>query len=201
MKLGFDFDNTIVCYDQVFHKVAVEKGVIDDNIPVSKVAVRDKLRENNIEDVWTEIQGYVYGARMADALPYPNVLDVLKWARKQKLTLYIISHKTKHPFLGFKYDLHKAAKQWIDEVLRDEEGSLILPENVYFLEDKSDKVDAIGRLGCQIFIDDLPEILTHKNFSEDIQPVLFDPENNHPDMSVAIRIQSWKEIPGIIPGL
>ena len=44
MHIGIDFDNTIVCYDKVFHKVAIEKGLIPEDIPPSKNNVRDHLR-------------------------------------------------------------------------------------------------------------------------------------------------------------
>ena len=30
--LGLDFDNTLVCYDKLFHKLALEKGLIDKSI-------------------------------------------------------------------------------------------------------------------------------------------------------------------------
>ena len=43
--LGIDFDNTLVNYDNLFHKVAVEKGLIKYSLPANKIAIRDYLRE------------------------------------------------------------------------------------------------------------------------------------------------------------
>ena len=41
MRIGLDFDNTIVTYDSLFHKVATEQGLVPASLPVSKLAVRD----------------------------------------------------------------------------------------------------------------------------------------------------------------
>ncbi len=43
MRIGIDFDNTIACYDGVFHKAAIERGLIPDDLDSSKNAVRDYL--------------------------------------------------------------------------------------------------------------------------------------------------------------
>ena len=78
MRIGIDFDNTIVSYDALFYKVAVNKGLVPSDLPKSKLAVRDYLRKINNEPVWTELQGYVYGARMGDAAAYPLVIEFFK---------------------------------------------------------------------------------------------------------------------------
>ena len=49
MRIGLDFDNTIVSYDALFHRVAREQDVVPANTPVNKIAVRDHLR-NAIPD-------------------------------------------------------------------------------------------------------------------------------------------------------
>src|SRR4029079_9696971 len=61
MLIGLDFDNTIVRYDRLFHRLARKRGLIPDGIPVSKQAVRDHLRANGREADWTELQGMAYG--------------------------------------------------------------------------------------------------------------------------------------------
>src|SRR5207249_10636646 len=99
MRLGIDFDNTIVCYDQVFHQVAHEQNLIPADLPVSKQAVRDYLRAAGKEDRWTEMQGYVYGPRLTDAQAFPGVLDFIETQVKSGIELFVISHKTKHPYL------------------------------------------------------------------------------------------------------
>ena len=55
MRIGVDFDNTIVCYDEVFHRVALERKLISPSLRVNKGAVRDHLRTIGREDAWTEM--------------------------------------------------------------------------------------------------------------------------------------------------
>jgi hypothetical protein len=179
MRIGFDFDNTIVNYDRLFHKVALEQGVIDNTIPVNKLAVRDYLRATNKEAVWTEMQGYVYGARMNEADAYPHVLKVMRDLKKADHSLMIVSHKTQYPYLGKQYDLHAAARAWIGKYLCDEGASFISEDNVFFRLTKDEKVQCIADLKCDVFLDDLPEILTSPLFPADTKRFLFDPEQHH----------------------
>ncbi len=44
MHIGVDFDNTMVCYDAIFHRVCLEKGLIPSEIPINKSEVRNYLR-------------------------------------------------------------------------------------------------------------------------------------------------------------
>ena len=50
MVLGLDFDNTIINYNELFHKIAFEKNLIPADLPKEKNAVRNYLRENEIEN-------------------------------------------------------------------------------------------------------------------------------------------------------
>ena len=75
MLIGLDFDNTIVSYDELFHRVALEQRLVPVETPVTKLAVRDWLRQAGREDRWTEMQGYVYGARMDEASAYPGLVE------------------------------------------------------------------------------------------------------------------------------
>ena len=180
MIIGVDFDNTIVCYDQLFHAIALEKGLIPGTIDVSKTAVRDYLRKIGNEDAWTEMQGYVYGARMSEALPYAKVKSFFKEMIVAGHELRIISHKTKYPYRGEKYDLHAAALKWIEEqgFLDNSETGLKI-ENVFFNQTKEEKLTRIAEQGCEYFIDDLPELLKQNEFPNSVSPILFDPNSSH----------------------
>lgn len=193
MLLGLDFDNTIVSYDSLFHKVAVEGGWIPYDLPATKLSVRDRLREDGREETWIEMQGYVYGARMAEAAMYPGVAGFLTWARGAGVKVCIVSHKTMHPFRGPKYDLHAAARAWVANYLRDQLGPLVAPESVYFELTKGDKIRRIGELGCTVFVDDLPEIFESPSFPAQTAALLFDPDGHHPDSAIA-RVRSWEEL-------
>ncbi len=174
MRIGLDFDNTIVSYDTLFHKVAREQGFIPDNLPVNKNAVRDHLRAQGIEPVWTAMQGYVYGARMNEAMAYPHAIATIEALGKAGHELFIISHKTRTPYEGPPYDLHEAARGWIATHLNDAHGKpLIPPERAYFNETKPEKIARIGELHCDAFLDDLPEILLHEGFPANTHRYLF----------------------------
>jgi len=71
VRIGIDFDNTIVCYDTLFRQVALEQGLIPADLPENKGAVRDYLRTAGMEDRWTAMQGDVYGKRMNEACAFP----------------------------------------------------------------------------------------------------------------------------------
>ena len=43
MIIGLDFDNTIVSYDSLFHKVSVEQNLINEIFEVNKIKIRDYL--------------------------------------------------------------------------------------------------------------------------------------------------------------
>jgi hypothetical protein len=195
MRIGLDFDNTIVSYDALFHKVAREIDVVPSDTPVNKVAVRDYLRRIDQEDIWTEMQGTVYGARMDEAQAYPGVLEFMRWAALAGHELAIISHKTKHPFLGPQYDLHAAARAWVDQHLIENGSPLTSLKQVFFEQTKEEKLSRISSFGCEIFLDDLPEILQASSFPPSTRRILFDPENHYaaallPSITV---IRSWEE--------
>ena len=61
MRIGVDFDNTIANYDGVFHKAALERGLIPASLGSGKTDVRDYLNGSGRKDEFTELQGYVYG--------------------------------------------------------------------------------------------------------------------------------------------
>ena len=194
MLIGLDFDNTIVSYDALFHKVAIEQALVPADLPKSKLMVRDYLRKVDNETAWIEMQGYVYGARMRDATAYQGVIEFIKHARDKGFSMAIVSHKTKHPFLGPKYDLHDAARGWIANVLRDGVVNLIEPDHVFFELTKEEKIARVADIGCDYFIDDLPEILQMPGFPKKTKRILFDPEAIHNTDGIYANLGSWQKI-------
>ena len=195
MIIGVDFDNTIVCYDKLFHKIAVEKGVIPKDIPKIKDVIRNYLRKHGKEDAWTELQGFVYGPGTLNAKPFVGVLDFFMHCNKNKDKTYIISHKTIHPFLGSKYNLHEFAHKWLEKQGFYDSGKTGLSkENVFFELTKEEKLDRITKQGCTWYIDDLPEFLTEKNFPEKVNRILFDPNLRYKNTDNFERVESWKQI-------
>jgi hypothetical protein len=196
MRIGIDFDNTIACYDGVFHAAALERGLIPANLGRDKNSVRDHLNDSGRKDDFTELQGYVYGARMDLVSPYPGFADFVAAARQAGHDLFIVSHKTKHPILGPQHDMHAAARGFLsDRGLMGAGATQIAPEQVFFELTKDEKVARAKALACEAFIDDLPEILAMNGFPVGMHKVLFDPENQFPDKATQFdRRASWAEI-------
>jgi hypothetical protein len=190
--IGVDFDNTIVCYDGLFHKLAVQQGLVPNGIPKSKNSVRDYLRQIGQEDRWTELQGYTYGPGMREAQLFPGVLEFFGRCRRIGQEVFIISHRTRHPFVGQQYDLHQAARDFlVEHGFNDAERIGLAVDHIRFHESKSEKVADINRVGCTHFIDDLPEILSAADLRADIERILFDPKGQHAEWTCSRRVDSW----------
>jgi hypothetical protein len=195
VRIGVDFDNTIVCYDQVFHRVALERALIPQSLAANKGAIRDHLRRIGREDDWTEIQGYVYGRRMSDAEPFPGVLDFFRRMVARRTPISIISHKTRHPYKGPQYDLHAAALGWLELYgFFDPNHIGLSREDVHFELTLPDKLARIGAAGCTHFIDDLPELLAEPAFPRGVARLLFDPAEVHTRVGGFLRVSSWTDL-------
>lgn len=195
--LGVDFDNTIVCYDEVFYRVAVERNLIPIDLSPTKEQVRDYLRKVGREDDWTEMQGYVYGSRMADVKAFPGAMECITATVKAGINVTIISHKTSTPYLGHPYDLHSAARDWMQQQGFFDPGRIgVKDEQIFFLETKQMKLEQISRCGCKWFIDDLPEFFLEGEFPNNVERLLFDPANSFAvDHEAPIRrFDSWVDI-------
>ena len=175
LRLGIDFDNTIICYDAVFRDEAIKQGLIPPEISGGKGGIRDYLRGQGQEDLWTELQGHVYGKAIVKAEPFPGSRDFLRAMKAAGAALFLISHKTRQPYRGPAYDLHAAAWKWLEDQGFFED--CLSPGEVFFELTKADKLSRIGRLALSHFIDDLPEFLTEPGFPAGVQPILFDPGN------------------------
>jgi len=194
MRIGIDLDNTIVCYDDLFHRVAVRRGLIPGDLATDKQAVRDFLRAAGRNDDWTELQGLVYGEAMSEAKPYVGVAEFFAEALRNDSTIFVISHRTQHPYLGPRHDLHAAARAWLAANGLTGSSQVGLPEANVFLEVLLDgKLQRIAQQRCDVFIDDLPELLLHPGFPAEVDRVCFDPANRCIEADLQ-RVAAWSEL-------
>ncbi len=201
MLIGVDFDNTIVCYDGVFHRAALEKGWIGPNTPRTKEQVRDAMRQSGREEDWIELQGYVYGARMHDADAFQGAREFFNHARQRQIDVCIVSHRTLRPFKGPGYHLHQAGRAWLEAQGFHDSAELGLPrDRVFFELTKQDKLARIAARGCTHFIDDLPEFLSEPEFPDGVERILFDPGQVHRTDPPFHRVDSWAEIESLLLG-
>ncbi len=176
MIIGFDFDNTLINYDHIFKNVALKKKLIPENIFPNKISVRNYLRDINKEEEWTILQGEVYGKYIDQAKSYENCIETLISMKSMKIERYIISHKTKYPFLGDKINLHNAALNWLKKnKFLESKDQIFTERNIYFEETIDKKIKRIIDKSCDLFIDDLPEVL--RLLPNNITKILFSPSN------------------------
>ena len=193
IKLGIDFDNTLITYDALFKKAALENDLIPINFPECKNSIRNYLRERDQEKLFTILQGEVYGSRIFEAFPSKGMYQSLKEAQNNGIELFIISHKTKTPYQGPKYNLHDAASNWLEKNLFFENSEVNIPrKNVFFEVTKEKKIKRIESLGCSHFIDDLPEILDMVNSK--IKKILYDPKCKNLKKNNYIYMSDWSEL-------
>jgi len=191
IHIGSDFDNTIVCYEDVFFQLALEEGLVPEDFPHDKVAIRDHLRAAGKEDRWTLIQGLAYGPRMHEARAFPGALDFFAACKAGALPISIVSHRSRQPYAGPPYDLHSAAMEWLEK-----NGFLdyVSLAQVSFKVTRSEKVARIREIGCSHFIDDLPEVLADPGMPADLTRILFAPEAAVPKPDAGSVVNSWAQL-------
>ena len=97
MRIGIDFDNTIVEYGDIFMKQACRLGWIKGGEKRTKQHVRDLIRKlPDGEMKWKKLQGLVYGKRIIDANPFEGVMKFVHRCRSEHVDVFIISHKTEY---------------------------------------------------------------------------------------------------------
>jgi hypothetical protein len=176
VRIGIDFDNTIICYDRVFVAAASRRGLIPDGWVGLKSDVRDHLRSQpHGELAWQRLQGWVYGKGIVHADIFPGVLDFLTACRQAGYRVYIVSHKTCFAHLDpDRTDLRLAARNWMQAAgLIGGPRSPLAIDDVFFEDTRVAKVDRIASLGLDVFIDDLVEVFEQPHFPQQIRAILF----------------------------
>lgn len=197
IKVGLDFDNTLIDYDELFYSLALEKGLIPVQIDKTKIAVRKYLKDNGKENIFTLLQGEVYGLHIKRASQSCGMMQSLKKLKKNSIELIIISHKTLHPYSGPKYDLHKAAMSWLEKNNFFDKNCLnFRRENVFFEITIENKIKRIEDLGLTYYIDDLTKIL--KMINSRINRIHFNPNSEDKRIEGIIDMKAWEDLPKIL---
>jgi hypothetical protein len=197
MRIGLDFDNTIACYDSAIAKLAEEIFELPDLVPRTKLGVRDYLRMQDREVEWTAFQGELYGPGMRYAQAYEGAIETMLELSTLSHELFIVSHRSKKPYAGPPHDLHAAARAWLKETVQSH--GLFTNDQVFFLESRDEKVQMIKELGCDIFLDDLPEVLEATEFPMTTRGILFAPdEPKKKALTKHVTISQWTSLPALI---
>ena len=204
MRIGIDFDNTIVKYDNLFKEVALKEGFIKENWNGNgKTGLRNHLRSQpNGEKTWMKVQGLVYGKYMHGAGMMPGVASFLFSCKERNHRVCIISHKTEYGHYDTeKISLRREALKWMENKhFFDPEHFNIHKEDIYFAGTREEKVRKIAQLDCHFFIDDLPEVFEEANFPSDTKKILFGDSSGEKLSRDTAVLDSWKGISDIIFG-
>ena len=193
MNLGLDFDNTLIDYDLIFYETALKLGLIDKGIKKSKISVRNFLLDINQEHKFTFLQGEVYGKEIINAEKSKGMFESLLKLKNKGYRLYIVSHKTKHPIIGAKYDLHEAAKKWLNKnKFFDQDGLNLNKSDVYFEVEKELKIKRIHSLKLTHFIDDLESILDL--IDKSVYKIHYNKDYNYKSKSKYFSFSNWEKL-------
>jgi hypothetical protein len=201
IKMGLDFDNTIVCYDAAISAMADELFDLPPDVPRTKLGLRDHLRGAGREAEWTAFQGELYGPGMRHAQPFKGAIETMLQLVDQGHELVIVSHRSRRPYAGEPHDLHATARDWVKDRLQSTGLFAEDSGSVNFLESRQEKVAWIAQLGCQAFLDDLPEVLVAPGFPASAAGILFDPSGGSAAPEGQRRISAWPQLSQVLAAL
>jgi hypothetical protein len=194
MRIGVDFDNTLVSYDRAFALVGREEGLLPRDFAGGKEATKRRLYHERPDGyLWERLQGLVYGRRIDRAELYDGVAEFFRLCRDHDgCRVFIVSHKTvlaHHDPLNT--NLRDSALDWMKQQgFFDKTGFGLDAGQVFFEETRDAKVRRVGELACQIFIDDLPEVLGHAGMPAACRKILFGTVHPGPFE----RAATWTEV-------
>jgi hypothetical protein len=194
--IGIDFDNTIVSYDELLCRAALDRGLIGDR-DQTKGAVRDRVRQLPDGEIeWQKLQALVYGPLMPQALIIEGAEEFIRCCRDAGMTVVIVSHKTEYAnYDDTRTNLRIAALDWMAAHGFFERHGLALSRGgVYFESTRADKIARIKNVGCSHFIDDLEEVFLEPSFPSDVQKILYAPHGATVSADGATVMPSWRAL-------
>jgi hypothetical protein len=195
LRIGIDFDNTIISYDDVFRAAAAAGGLVAAGFSGNKQAVRDAIRLlPDGELAWQRLQGQVYGKGIGGATVVAGVATFLRRCRAEGCAVMVVSHKTEYGhFDPDRVNLRKAALDWMagQGLLGGDHG--IAGADVHFESTRADKLRRIAALSLTHFIDDLEEVLSDPEFPPNVERILF-ADGAQPASLPYVSCSTWRDI-------
>ncbi|MBC8226214.1 MAG: hypothetical protein H8E74_03635 [Gammaproteobacteria bacterium] len=195
MKIGIDLDNTIISYNEAFLSIAKKQRFIDKNIYGSKQEIKEIIQNNHKgEIIWQKLQGLVYGKYIDEAKIYQGFKRFVWRCYFQNISVYVISHKTEFGHQDKEnIPLRKAALNFLksNELITDIDGRFF--KEIHFTSTREEKIDKINEYQFDWFIDDLQEVICHKNINHTTNKILFSNTKNMLSNN-SISLSSWEQI-------
>ena len=116
LRIGIDFDNTIVNYDGLFSKVAKKLKLNLNSYPLKKDSIKKEIfKKKNGLKIWQKLQGKVYGEFISHAKIFDGLKKFIIHSNLKNYKIFIISHKTHFGHYDEKkISLRKAALSFLD---------------------------------------------------------------------------------------
>jgi hypothetical protein len=195
--IGIDFDNTIVSYDELMHRAAVDRGLISDRVDRTKRTVRDRIRQLPDGEVeWQKLQALAYGPLMHEAQPIDGAEQFIRRCRQAGVAVFVVSHKTEYAnYDETRTNLRTAALEWMAAHRFFEPDGLGLHRgDVYFESTRDDKIARIAAIGCSHFIDDLEEVFLEPSFPPHVHKILYAPDLSLVATGSALVMPTWRAL-------
>lgn len=200
MRIGIDFDNTLISYDAVFAAEARARGLLNGALAAqaTKQQVRDSIRRlEDGERRWQQLQGFVYGAGISRAQMIDGAAAFLERCAAAGHEVFIVSHKTEFGHHDpARVNLRQAALGWLRaQGLLDRSRFGLSEQRIYFEATRPEKLDRIARLACTHFVDDLEEVLTDPAFPDGVTRLLLARGDNSPAARAVCRVcPTWRDV-------
>ena len=159
MRIGFDFDNTIVNYDLVFSQIADQLNLEYLDSPKNSIKNYYEV-ELGQRNLWKKVQFKVYCELISKIEPSDKFIALLHWLIENKHDIFIVSHKSQNIKINNKnLNLREPAKKWLERNI-----PIFNKERIFFESSAIAKIRKIKSLSLDFFVDDLVTILNLRQF-------------------------------------
>ncbi len=195
MRVGIDLDNTIIDYTEAFSFGAKKLKLIPEKWQGKKKELKKIVQSRSKgEQDWQRLQGQVYGQWISHAKLYSGVFRFLWRCKKRGWETIVVSHKTEYGhFDSNKISLRDSAREFLISSRVFKFGGKDLLNELKFESTREQKIQTIKDLKCDVFIDDLPEVLENNKFPPETRAIIFDPENQYKTTTLE-RACKWEDV-------
>lgn len=173
--IGFDLDNTLIDYSKSVY-------IFTEENKLSSCSTIDELRQllkrdEIVSPEWIQAQSWIYTKGLKYAQIANGALDLIDSLVEDKFKVFIVSHKTNYCILdNIQIQLRANALTWIQNSRLSEYFKY--NRNLFFEQTRYAKVERIGRLNLNYFVDDLEEVFLERNFPTETVKFLFNSSKN-----------------------